>query len=385
MALRIVHTSDWHLGRALHGEPLLEDQAHALEQLFRALADARPDALVLAGDVYDRAVPPKEAVELLDGFLTRLALDLKIPAVIIAGNHDGPERLAFASRLLESRAIFVRGAQERVAEPVRVGEGAIFAVPFVDPELVRAAEGPDGDDALRDYGAATAAVLARARAVAAREAGPTVAVAHAFVGGATTSESERAIPVGGTGAVPASVFDGFDYVALGHLHRPQDCGAPRVRYSGSLLKYSSSEADHPKGFSLVEVEKGTVRGTFVPLPPRRDAVVLRGTLQELLERPEFERHAGDLVWAVLTDTAYQVDVKARLEKRFRHVLEVTREKLALPEGASPFADRVRAAGQDERKLFESFFEYAEGASPGPELRAAFEEALRKARAGEEAA
>jgi exonuclease SbcD len=372
VALRILHTSDWHLGRALHEESLLADQAWVLDRLVDLVREERPDAMVVAGDVYDRAVPPAEAVELLDDVLTRIA-DLGVPAVVIAGNHDSGERLSFGARLLVARGVHLRGGVGRAAEPVELpGKGLVYAVPFVDPDVVR---GLEGDEAVRGHAAATERVLARVRADARGRGLPTVLVAHAFVQGALqTPDSERPVVVGTAGSVPPETVAGFDYVALGHLHAPQEI-AERVRYSGSLLKYSFSEAAHEKGVVLVEVERGRATARTVALGARRDVVRLRGTLRDLLSRPELARHEGDLVEVTLEDTDYVLDAKLRLQARFAHVLNVVRGELALGPAPGAFRQQVAGAGHDDLKLFEAFFETVTSALPGPEHRQAFTDAL----------
>lgn len=380
MSFRLVHTSDWHLGRSLHDERLLEDQAWALERLLELLRESRPDALVVAGDVYDRAVPPTEAVALLDDFLTRAA-ELPLTVVAIAGNHDSPERLSFGSRLLERRGVHLRGGLERAAEPIEVaGKGLVYALPFVDPEVVR---GACGEEEVRGHQAATERVLAGVRAAAKERDLPAVLVAHAFVQGAVeTPESERPWAVGGSGSVPAAALSGFDYVALGHLHAPQEV-APAVRYAGSLLKYSFSEASQPKGVAVVELSRSGATAEVVPLGARRDVVRLQGSLAELLRRPELARHERDLVEVTLEDEGYVVDARARLQARFAHVLNVVRRTLA-PGGEGAFARRVERAGGDHLQLFDSFFETVAGAAPGPAQRAVFGaavgELVRKERA-----
>ncbi len=378
MSLRILHTSDWHLGRSLHEEPLLADQAWALDQLFALLKDDRPDALVVAGDVYDRAVPPPEAVTLLDDFLFRVA-ELNVPVVAVAGNHDSGERLSFAARLLASRGVHLRGALGQEARPIELpGKGFIYALPFVEPEEVRVAE---QDEGLRGHAAATERVLSRVRADAATRSLPTVLVAHAFVQGCTeTPDSERPLSVGSAGSVPVETFAGFDCVALGHLHE-QQAPAELLRYSGSLLKYSFDEAPHRKGVLRLEVEKGALRVEEVPLGQRRDVVRLRGTLDELLARPELKAHEQALVEATLLDPGYVFDAKRKLERRFRHVLSVVREAIAAGP-AGEFATCVEGAGSDDRRLFEAFLEKVAGAPPtGPE-QAVFDAALEATRRAE---
>jgi DNA repair protein SbcD/Mre11 len=372
VTLRVLHTSDWHLGRALHEESLLDDQAFVLEQVVELARDERPDVLVVAGDVYDRAVPPAEAVELLDDVLTRIA-ELRVPVVVIAGNHDSAERLSFASRLLAARGVHLRGALDRAEQPIELaGKGFVYALPFVDPDVVR---GLLGDEEIRGHVAATERVVARVRADAAGRALPTVLVAHAFLqGAAQTPDSERPIVVGTAGSVPPETVAGFDYVALGHLHAAQEV-APSIRYSGSLLKYSFSEAPHEKGAVLVEVERGRTTARTIALRAKRDVVRLQGTLADLLRRKDLERHVKDLVEVTLEDKDYVLDAKNRLEARFDHVLNVVRLELAGAPGQGAFRQQVAGAGHDDVKLFEAFFERVTGALPGPEHRQVFTDAL----------
>ncbi|MEI7706311.1 MAG: exonuclease SbcCD subunit D, partial [Deltaproteobacteria bacterium] len=304
MPFRVFHSSDWHLGRTFLEASLLEDQAWVLDRLIEALRDTRPDVLVVAGDIYDRAVPAKDAVELLDDVLWRIA-DLGIPVVAIAGNHDSPERLSFGARLLERSQVHLRGTLGAESKPVVIpGKGYVYAAPFVDPDVVRTTL---ADDTLRGHAAATERVVSAARRDAAGRDLPTVLVAHAFVQGArTTPNSERPISVGTAGSVPAAAFSGFDYAALGHLHGPQEV-APGIRYSGSLLKYSFSEATHEKAAFLVEVDRGSSRAEPILLGQKRDVVRIRGTMKELLHRDDLARYAGDYVEATLTDDGYVVD------------------------------------------------------------------------------
>ena len=372
MAFRVLHTSDWHLGRALHEESLLDDQAFALDRLVALARDARPHAIVVAGDIYNRAVPPTEAVALLDDVLTRLA-ELGAPVVVIAGNHDSGDRLSFGARLLAGRGIHLRGTVELGAAPVEIpGRGFIYPLPFVDPEVVR---GLTGDEALRGHAATTERLVRELRSDAASRTLPTVLVAHAFVEGSSpTPDSERPIVLGTAGSIPAQSLSGFDYVALGHLHAPQAV-SPAVQYSGSLLKYSFAEADQKKGAVLVEVEPGHALARFVPLGARRDVVRLRGTLQELLERTDLDRHRGDLVEATLTDPGYLLDARQRLRERFPNAVSVVRAELLAGDARGAFGQQVDGAGKDDQKLFEAFFATVAGESPGTEHCRVFGEAL----------
>lgn len=367
MSFRVLHTSDWHLGRMFREKSLHEDQEWVLDRLVEAARSSRPDVIVVAGDVYDRAVPSAQAVELLDETLNRLA-GLGIPVVVIAGNHDSPERLSFGSRLLERVGVHLRGALDRVATPVEIpGKGFVYALPFVDPELVRARV---ADESIRGHAAATERVVSEARTHAATRSLPAVLVGHAFVQGGTTSgESERSIAVGGAGTVPAECLAGFDYVALGHLHEPQEVTAG-IRYSGSLLKYSFDEAHQSKAALLVEVDRGAARVEPIPLGQKRDVARIRGLFEDLLAKPEFERFRGDLLEVTLEDDGYVLDARNRLEARFPYVAEVKRARLETV-GDGQFVARVRGAAGDDHALFKAFVETVSGAAPTAEQAGCF--------------
>ena len=323
--MRFVHTSDWHLGRSFYGFDLIEDQAHVLEQIVRITADARADAVVVAGDVYDRAVPPPDAVRLLDETLARIAIEARTRVVAIAGNHDAPERLGFASRLLAASGVHVVG---RLTEglafiPFDDDDGPIdvVAVPYAEPAVVRSVL---ADPSLRDHDLAFGALAERARR-AVRPGARAVLVAHVFASGGAASESERPLSVGGSGAVDPRAFEGFHYSALGHLHRPQSVGRKSVRYSGSPLKYSLSEVDHQKSVSIVEIDAdGACRIETVPLEPRRDVRRIEGRLADLLAAAPGDEARDDFVFVVLTDTEALLNPLARLREHYPRCVELNR-------------------------------------------------------------
>lgn len=357
--MRLIHTADWHLGRVFHGVPLTDDQACALDGLIALARDVRPDAVVVSGDVYDRAVPPPEAVALLDETLTRL-LEAAGRVVVIAGNHDGPERLAFGSRVLSHSGLHVAGPVS--AKPAGVlldAEGApvrIWALPYADPPEVAHAF---GDPELRGHEAAMRAMTVRVRERV-RPGERNVAVAHAWVTGGAACGSERPLSVGGTGEVPADVFDGFDYVALGHLHRAQEVGEARVRYPGSLLKYSFDEWEHVKSVSVVELGgDGGVSVTEETLPIRRDVRRISGTLDELLAADP-GKGREDYLWADLTDVEPRFNALERLRAVHPNILYAARLPSAATEGrvGGPSISEVRRLGTLE--LFSGFFREATG-------------------------
>jgi len=370
--LRFLHTADWHLGRLFHARSLVEDQAHVLDQFVALVRELRPDAVLLAGDVYDRAVPPPEAVALLDDVLARIVVGLRVPVVMIAGNHDNAQRLAFGARLMQEQGLHVAGLVTR--EPLRItlrdadGDVCIYALPYAEPTLVRDAFGtePAGHEA------ALATQLDAIRA--AHPPGTrSVVVGHAFVVGGAASESERPLSVGGSGAVAASVFDGFDLVALGHLHRPQTLGE-RIHYAGSLLKYSVSEAAHAKSVSLIELGgDGSVRIEPIALKPRRDLRVLEGELAALVAAGADDPARDDYIHAVLTDTGALLDPMARLRQAYPNTLALERAVLARSGTAAAAGRRLREL--DTATLFADFFREVTDAELDADQRQALVQAL----------
>jgi exonuclease SbcD len=388
--VRFIHTADWHLGRIFYGVGLTDDQAVVLTQFCDLARDLKPDAIVISGDVYDRAFPPPEAVALLDETLTRLVSECRVPVIVIAGNHDSPERLGFASRVLERSGLHLVGPL--TAEPVSVLVPApdapvrFWAIPYADPPVVADVL---EDDSLHGHEAAMAAVLARVRG-GALSGGPAageraVLVAHAFVVGGEASDSERPLSVGGTGQVPLEHFGGFSYVALGHLHRPQAVGSERVRYAGSLLKYSFAESEHRKSVSLVELgQNGTVRVEEYALQPRRGVRRLRGTLAELLAPPPLSER-DDYVSVELTDRTLVYNPLERLRVVYPNVMCASRAESERPEGASSAPRAEDLVGLGMAELFGMFYEHALGeplagadASAFAELAQAFERSGREA-------
>lgn len=352
--MRLLHTSDWHLGRSFGGHALLAHQAELVDWLVDVVAAERVELVVVAGDIYDRAVPPADAVALFREALRRLrAAGARVVAV--AGNHDGPERVAAYDGLTDLAGVHVRGGPARAGEVLHLeasdGPLDVVAVPFLDPVLTLPGDQPDApsDHALGEppEGAAgsgsrpvrpthesvLAAALARGRAGC--RGVRSLAVAHAFVSGGEPSDSERLLTVGGSGQVAASIFDGFSYVALGHLHRPQAVGVQdTVRYSGSPLPYSFSEV-HPKQVVLVDLpSSGPATVTELAVPVGRRVATITGTLEHLLTDPAHEACRDCFVRAVVTDPGYVVDAKVRLRERFPHVVEIELQpdRLERPDG-----------------------------------------------------
>lgn len=352
--MRFLHTSDWHLGRQLHGVSLLPDQAHVLAQIVEIAREEAVDVVGIAGDIYDRAVPPAEAVSLLGETLRSLCVELGIPVLLIAGNHDSPERLGFAADLLGGAGLHIAGPLgDASPRPVTLEAGGVtcdfFCLPYAGPLAVRQVLGGEIDS----HEAAMAALLEGVE----RERTPgraTVVMAHCFVDGGEESDSERPLSLGGADRLPAALFEPYTYTALGHLHGPQQRGGPRIRYSGSILKYSFSEAAHRKGVSLVDIDgAGEVTVGHRELTPLRDLRVEEGSLEELLERGAADSRAEDFICARLTDTEALLDVIGKLRSVYPNVLQAQLLARQRPEH-NPAAG-IRRLKQSHLSLFGEFF------------------------------
>lgn len=318
--MRFLHLSDLHLGKRVYEFSMLEDQRAILEQIL-ALLDTRPvDGVILAGDLYDKPVPPAEAVRLLDWFLTELAAR-KLPVFAISGNHDSADRIAFGARLLAGSRIYFSPVFEGAPAPISLedehGMLDIYLLPFLKPATVRHIY---PEEPIESYNDALACVLRHCALDPSRRS---VLVAHQFVAGAAACESEEP-SVGGLDCVDASLFDGFDYVALGHLHSPQKVGRETVRYCGTPLKYSFSEAAQQKSATFVELgAKGTVQLSTVPLHPLRDLRELRGSYLELTDRRRYEgTDTDDYLHITLTDEQDVPDALARLRVIYPNLMRL---------------------------------------------------------------
>jgi exonuclease SbcD len=323
-AVRILHTSDWHLGRTFHGVDLLPAQEQFLDHLAEVVRMEAVDVVLVAGDVYDRALPGVDAVKLLDDALLRLS-GAGASIIISSGNHDSPRRLGFGSRLLDRAGVHVRTDPARLADPVliedRHGPVAFYPLPYLEPALVA-----DQLAAERSHPAVLTAAMRAVRAdMAGRSGGSgirSVVAAHAFVTGGTASDSERALAVGGIGQAPMETFDDADYVALGHLHGRQRL-SERVRYSGSPLAMSFSEAGHTKGSWLVTIGAGGLEAVEpIDAPVPRGLAILRGELDTLLTDPNLHYAENDWCQVTLTDAQRPAAPMERLRQRFAEMLEL---------------------------------------------------------------
>lgn len=383
--MRILHTSDWHIGRTFHGVDLLADQARVLDAIAATVVDRGVDVVVVPGDVYDRSIPSADAVAVCNrGFEAIRAAG----AVIVAtsGNHDSPVRLGAGAAFAAAGGLHLMTRVSALDVPVLLddehGPVAFYGIPYLEPEITRAALGvPQA----RSHAEILDVAMTRIRAdLDERRAGSpglrAVLLAHAFVVGGEATGSERSISVGGVETVSASAFDGVDYVALGHLHSPQTL-ADNVRYSGSPLPYSFGERSHRKAVWLVEVDAaglGTVER--IDLPVVRGLSQLTGTLDELLHDAAYASAEDHYVSAVLTDALRPVDAMRALQSRFPHAIHMEWQR---PEGGAELRYRDRVRGRSDLEVAEGFLADVRSAATAGEVRL-FEDALRSATAAESA-
>lgn len=317
--MKLIHLSDLHLGKRINEFSMLEDQEYILTKIIHIIDEQQPDGVIIAGDVYDKSVPAAEAVELFDDFLVRLS-KRGLQVFVISGNHDSAERIAFGGRLMDQSGIHMSPVYDGTVTPVTLtdafGAVNVYMLPFIKPSTVRRFF-PD-----REIASYTDAVRAAVEAMAVDTAQRNVLITHQFVTGAVRSESEE-VSVGGTDNVDAAAFAPFDYVALGHIHRGQACGEEYIRYSGTPLKYSFSEAKDQKSVTVLELgAKGERTLTLIPLLPKRDIAEIRGTYEELTLKSFWENtsYTEDYMHITLTDEEDIPDALAKLRVIYKNVM-----------------------------------------------------------------
>ena len=369
--MKFIHTADWHIGRQFHNVSLLDDQRHVLDQLVVYIEQEAVDALVIAGDIYDRSVPPSKAVELLDEFINKICSDMKVPIIMIPGNHDGAERLRFGSRQLSLAGLHILGDLSKVAEPVilscETGEVAFYGIPYNDPETVRNLFAED----VASYDEAHTYLVDQIKGAKSDDI-PSVLISHCFLDGAEESESERPLSIGGADRVSYGPCTDFDYVALGHLHSPQYKGQEHIRYSGSILKYSFSEQNQKKGITLVEMDtKGLVATKHLPLVPLRDMRIVEDGIETILEQGTVDPNADDYLLVRLTDRHAILDPMSKLRAVYPNVLHLEKPGM-LETGEQQMKRETLKRG--ELEMFRDFFLQITGQTINEEQ----DEALQKA-------
>ena len=318
--MKFVHLSDLHLGKRVNEYSMLEDQEYILTKIINIIDDEKPAGVIIAGDVYDKSIPSAEAVQMFDDFLTRLA-KRNLQVFIISGNHDSPERMSFGSRLMDQSGIHISQVYNGKIEPFALkdehGIINVYMLPFVKPAHVKRFS----DESIESY---TDAIRVAVAEMNVDQSARNLLITHQFVTGATRSESED-ISVGGSDNVDVSVFDGFDYVALGHIHTPQNCISERVRYCGTPLKYSFSEAKDNKSVTVVEIaEKGSLSVETVALVPMRDMVEIKGRYNEIMLKSFYENtsYQEDYIHITLTDEEDIVDAIGKLRTVYHNLMKL---------------------------------------------------------------
>ncbi|MFC0484334.1 exonuclease SbcCD subunit D [Pseudarthrobacter scleromae] len=388
--MRLLHTSDWHLGRSFHGVGMLDAQRDFVDQLVRTVTELGVDVVLVAGDVYDRALPGVDVVRLLDDALVRLTA-AGAQVVLTSGNHDSAIRLGFASRLLERGGVHLRTRVESLDQPLLMPLGdapdghpadavlAIYGIPWLEPRLVAEQLGVETASHFEVTRAATALIREDIERRSASAAVHSVVLAHTFASGGISSDSERDLSIGGVGAVPLDLFDGFSYTALGHLHGRQAL-SPQVRYSGSPLAYSFSEATHRKGGWLVEVgAEGVSSVQEVLWEAPRALAVLRGPLEELLQLPEHQWAEAAYCQVTLTDAQRPARAMERLRSRFPDTLVLGFDpEGGTPAAASSYSSRL-AEAPDDLSVCCGFLDHVRGRVPDDAEKAALAAALENVR------
>lgn len=351
--MKFIHTADWHLGKLVHGIYMTEEQKEVLKQFVDIVEEEQPDAVIIAGDLYDRSIPPIDAVNLLNDILFKINVELKTPIISIAGNHDSAERLTFGSSWYKQSQLYISGSLADSLDPIRLNGVNFYLVPYTEPGAVRELF---GDDSIHTHHDAMKRLIGKIEENL-NSYEPNVLIGHAFVLGGTTCESERILSVGGSGCVGAELFSSFAYSALGHLHSPDALQHEKVKYSGSLLKYSFSEAKQRKSISIIEMNSnGSFQHRYRSLTPAHDMRELEGYLEELLDPSFYEREKiNDYLKITLLDEGALLDPINKLRQIYPNVLHLER-KIDIVDMKKK---QSFSAGQSEKKsefeLFEQFY------------------------------
>ena len=356
--MKIVHTADWHIGKIVNEYHMTKDQEYILNQFVGLISEEKPDALIIAGDIYDRSVAPVDAIELLDKVLGTIILDYKIPVFVVAGNHDSPERIDFGSGIMKSKGLYIEGIFKKDTAKIvlndQYGPVNFYLLPYADPALVRDVF---EDISIRTHEDAMTAVMQRIRSNI-NQNERNIMITHAYVKGnhdPEISESERPLTIGGTEAVSHELFHDFCYTALGHLHSPQKAGRDNISYSGSLLKYSFSEIKQKKGINIVNID-GNGKATIetIELKPMRDMRIIRGQLKNLLD-PEVYKNTNreDYIKAILTDKEELVEPMRKLKSVYPNIMLLEMEERLGRKERVLSAEKCRERSKLE--LFKEFY------------------------------
>ncbi|QYE96541.1 exonuclease SbcCD subunit D [Paraclostridium sordellii] len=372
--MKIIHTSDWHIGKIVNEFSMIEDQKYILNKLIELIEIEDPKVLLIAGDIYDRSIPPVEAVELLNETLNKLIIEKNIKVLAISGNHDGGERLSFGGSILEKQGLYIAGRDEELYKKVTIKDENkninFYLVPYKDPALIRKIL---EDKEIKSHNDAMISVVNKIKKELNKKE-KNILVGHGYitmkrkdaikelenkyeVAELETSESERPLSIGGTDLIDGNIFEDFDYVALGHLHGRQKVGREAMRYSGSLLKYSFSEVNQKKGVYILDINKeNNIDIDFKPMKPLRDLRIIKGNIEDLLEEGRnIKEGKNDYIQAILTDDGELINPMEKLKSVYPNTMLITRErKKEITE------DKTSAKGEYKKKskleLFKEFYD-----------------------------
>ncbi|MGL6065119.1 MAG: exonuclease SbcCD subunit D [Fusobacteriaceae bacterium] len=390
--MKIIHTSDWHIGKIVNEFSMIEDQKYILNKLIKLIEEEKPNALIIAGDIYDRSIPPVEAVELLNETLSTLIIDHKVKVLAISGNHDSGERLSFGSKILERQGLYIAGSDDEIYRAVVVEENGekfnFYLVPYKDPALIKRLL---DNKEIKSHNDAMIAIIDKIKENLNKDEF-NVLVGHGYmttrredavesiedkytIAELEVSESERPLSIGGTDLIDANIFEDFDYVALGHLHGRQKIGREEMRYSGTPLKYSFSEVNHKKGVTLVNLQKDesvnnkTVNIELKELKPLRDLRIIKGNIEDIVEEGrQLTEGREDYIQAILTDDGELMNPMEKLRAVYPNTMLISREKKR-----EYSEDKTSAKGEYKSKskveLFKEFYEGLGGGEYTPQKEA----------------
>ena len=371
--MKVIHTSDWHIGKIVNEFSMIEDQKHILNELIKLIDEENAGVLMIAGDIYDRSIPPVEAVELLNETLSKLVIDRNVTVLAISGNHDSGERLSFDSKILEKQGLYIAGSDEEVYKKVVLNENDknvnFYLVPYKDPALTKKLL---NNKEIRNHNDAMIAVIDKIKEEL-NEEEENILIAHGYVtmnreeaidgnnhsyevADLETSESERPLSIGGTDLIDGNIFKDFDYVALGHLHGRQRIGSDNMRYSGSLLKYSFSEVKQKKSVPVLNIEDKNINIDLKDLKPIRDLRIIKGNIEDLIEEGRnIEEGKEDYIQAILTDDGELMNPMEKLRAVYKNTMLITRErKKSVSEEKKSLKGEIRK--KSKLDLFKDFYE-----------------------------
>ncbi|MGM9968022.1 MAG: exonuclease SbcCD subunit D [Rummeliibacillus sp.] len=375
--MKIFHTADWHLGKLVQGVSMIEDQAYVLYQFLQEIDKEKPDVVVIAGDLYDRSVPPTEAVSLLDNIFSEIAIKREIPVVAIAGNHDSPGRIHFGSQFMDAKGLHIIGNLSKELKPVvlndEFGEVHFHLIPYTDPSHVRYIYGDDTVKTQQDAMAKILEHVVESLDPSARH----VLVGHAFVTKdgvkeENNTDAERPLSIGGSECIDAKLFEPFHYTALGHLHQAHFVDQEKIRYSGSPLKYSISEETHKKGYLIIDLAAdGSIEVTKKQLVPRRELRTVEKSMDEILKSPKSE----DYVFVKLLDDTPIISPMEKIRSVYPNAMHV--ERVILKDYSNVEQEIESRQKMDDMTLFKSFYKEILGKSADEQTIELFQEVLQE--------